>query len=203
MHDEVDPVVSIDAAPSVAASWLRGSPVVTNLEPLRPRLHDIKRLVERLVAGDVLTAPINEIPEVAENPQIRHNRMIVTTAESGILRSLDGGEVVADYLAVSLNSNLRTIRQKLSSSSGEVDTAVWAGLVAVTGMLSTGYAVAVLTALWIILGLSLAFVLIYVISFTRETQARQRAQELLRELERDGSLVRGEIRPGGAALHQA
>ncbi len=36
-------------------------------------------LVERLVAGDVLTAPINEIPEVAENPQIRHNEMIVTT----------------------------------------------------------------------------------------------------------------------------
>jgi crotonobetainyl-CoA:carnitine CoA-transferase CaiB-like acyl-CoA transferase len=36
-------------------------------------------LVERLVAGDVLTAPINEIPEVVENPQIRHNQMIVTT----------------------------------------------------------------------------------------------------------------------------
>ncbi len=36
-------------------------------------------LVERLVAGDVLTAPINEIPEVAQDPQIRHNQMIVTT----------------------------------------------------------------------------------------------------------------------------
>jgi len=36
-------------------------------------------LVERLVAGDVLTAPINEIPDVVENAQIRHNRMIVTT----------------------------------------------------------------------------------------------------------------------------
>jgi len=36
-------------------------------------------LVERLVAGDVLTAPINEIPEVVRDPQIRHNRMIVTT----------------------------------------------------------------------------------------------------------------------------
>ena len=36
-------------------------------------------LVERLVAADVLTAPINEIPEVAQNPQIRHNQMIVTT----------------------------------------------------------------------------------------------------------------------------
>ena len=35
-------------------------------------------LVERLVAGDVLTAPIHEIPEVARDPQIRHNQMIVT-----------------------------------------------------------------------------------------------------------------------------
>jgi crotonobetainyl-CoA:carnitine CoA-transferase CaiB-like acyl-CoA transferase len=35
-------------------------------------------LVERLVAGDVLTAPINEIPEVVVDPQIRHNEMVVT-----------------------------------------------------------------------------------------------------------------------------
>jgi crotonobetainyl-CoA:carnitine CoA-transferase CaiB-like acyl-CoA transferase len=35
-------------------------------------------LVERLVAGDVLTAPVSEIPEVVRNPQIRHNQMIVT-----------------------------------------------------------------------------------------------------------------------------
>jgi len=75
---------------------------------------------------------------------------------SGALRSLDDGTVVADYLAVSLNCNLRTVRQQISSSSGEVDTAVWAGLFAVTGMLSTAYAIAVLMALWIILGLSLA-----------------------------------------------
>jgi crotonobetainyl-CoA:carnitine CoA-transferase CaiB-like acyl-CoA transferase len=36
-------------------------------------------LVERLIAADVLTAPINEIPEVVRDPQIRHNGMIVTT----------------------------------------------------------------------------------------------------------------------------
>jgi crotonobetainyl-CoA:carnitine CoA-transferase CaiB-like acyl-CoA transferase len=34
-------------------------------------------LVERLIAGDVLTAPVNEVPEVADDPQIRHNRMLV------------------------------------------------------------------------------------------------------------------------------
>ncbi len=75
---------------------------------------------------------------------------------SGTLRSLDDGSVVADYLAVSLNANLRTCQRRLASSSGEVDTAVWALLIAVTGMLATVYAVAVLMALWIILGLSLA-----------------------------------------------
>jgi crotonobetainyl-CoA:carnitine CoA-transferase CaiB-like acyl-CoA transferase len=36
-------------------------------------------LIERLVAADVLTAPLNEVQEVAEDPQIRHNRMIVET----------------------------------------------------------------------------------------------------------------------------
>ena len=36
-------------------------------------------LIERLVAADVLTAPLNEVQEVARDPQIRHNRMIVTT----------------------------------------------------------------------------------------------------------------------------
>jgi crotonobetainyl-CoA:carnitine CoA-transferase CaiB-like acyl-CoA transferase len=35
-------------------------------------------LVARLIAADVLTAPVNETPEVVDDPQIRHNRMIVT-----------------------------------------------------------------------------------------------------------------------------
>jgi crotonobetainyl-CoA:carnitine CoA-transferase CaiB-like acyl-CoA transferase len=35
-------------------------------------------LMKRLVAADVLTAPLNEVREVVEDPQIRHNRMIVS-----------------------------------------------------------------------------------------------------------------------------
>jgi crotonobetainyl-CoA:carnitine CoA-transferase CaiB-like acyl-CoA transferase len=38
-----------------------------------------EELVERLVAGDVLTAPVNGIPEVARDPQILHNEMITAT----------------------------------------------------------------------------------------------------------------------------
>jgi crotonobetainyl-CoA:carnitine CoA-transferase CaiB-like acyl-CoA transferase len=34
-------------------------------------------LLARLVAADVLTAPINEIPDVVRDPQVRHNGMIV------------------------------------------------------------------------------------------------------------------------------
>ena len=34
-------------------------------------------LVSRLVAADVLTAPVNEIPEVARDPQVLHNEMLV------------------------------------------------------------------------------------------------------------------------------
>lgn len=45
---------------------------------LEERCMDFGRdeLVELLVAGDLLTAPINEMPDVVVDPQIRHNEMI-------------------------------------------------------------------------------------------------------------------------------
>ena len=47
---------------------------------LEARCMDFSRdeLVEILVAGDLLTAPINEMPDVVNDPQIRHNEMIVS-----------------------------------------------------------------------------------------------------------------------------
>ncbi|CAB1369255.1 CaiB/BaiF CoA transferase family protein [Denitratisoma oestradiolicum] len=36
-------------------------------------------LVEKLIAADVLTAPINEVEDVIQDPQILHNKMIVST----------------------------------------------------------------------------------------------------------------------------
>jgi crotonobetainyl-CoA:carnitine CoA-transferase CaiB-like acyl-CoA transferase len=41
-----------------------------------------EELVERLVAGDILTAPINDIADVVQDAQIRHNEMIVKTAHA-------------------------------------------------------------------------------------------------------------------------
>jgi len=33
----------------------------------------------RLVANDAMGAPVNELPEVVEDPQVRHNGMVATT----------------------------------------------------------------------------------------------------------------------------
>jgi crotonobetainyl-CoA:carnitine CoA-transferase CaiB-like acyl-CoA transferase len=47
---------------------------------LEARCMDFSRdeLVDLLVAGDLLTAPINEMADVVNDPQIRHNEMIVS-----------------------------------------------------------------------------------------------------------------------------
>lgn len=52
------------------------------------RRFDREELVERLVAADVLTAPIMEIQEVADDVQVRHNGMIAAT-EHAVLGSLE------------------------------------------------------------------------------------------------------------------
>ena len=43
------------------------------------RRFDREDLVERLVSADVLTAPIKNIPEVVDDPQVLHNEMVVET----------------------------------------------------------------------------------------------------------------------------
>ena len=43
---------------------------------------DRDKLVDLLVAGDLLTAPINEMPDVVVDPQIRHNEMVASVEHS-------------------------------------------------------------------------------------------------------------------------
>jgi crotonobetainyl-CoA:carnitine CoA-transferase CaiB-like acyl-CoA transferase len=43
-----------------------------------------EELIDRLVAGDILTAPINSISDVVSDPQILHNEMIVATAHAAL-----------------------------------------------------------------------------------------------------------------------
>ena len=45
----------------------------------RSRNFSRDELLARLVAADVLAAPVNDIPDVARDPQIQHNGMIVST----------------------------------------------------------------------------------------------------------------------------
>jgi crotonobetainyl-CoA:carnitine CoA-transferase CaiB-like acyl-CoA transferase len=45
-------------------------------------------LLDKLIAADVLAAPVNELPDVVRDPQVRHNEMIVTT-EHATLGPLD------------------------------------------------------------------------------------------------------------------
>ncbi len=50
-------------------------------EAIAARCREFARseLLERLVAADVLAAPLNELVDVLRDPQVRHNEMIVTT----------------------------------------------------------------------------------------------------------------------------
>jgi len=50
----------------------------------RCRQSDRDDLVRRLVEADVLTAPILGVAEVVDDPQVRHNKMVVTTEHSRV-----------------------------------------------------------------------------------------------------------------------
>jgi HAMP domain-containing protein len=75
---------------------------------------------------------------------------------AGSVRSLGDGSEVSEWLTVSLNGTPRSVRQRFFSSSSELNAAVWASLIAVTGLLSSIYLVAVLMALYMIYTLSRA-----------------------------------------------
>jgi crotonobetainyl-CoA:carnitine CoA-transferase CaiB-like acyl-CoA transferase len=62
-------------------------------------------LIERLIAADVLVAPVNEIPEVVRDPQVRHNDMIVT-AEHATL-----GQIRVTGVPVKLRATPGSVRR--------------------------------------------------------------------------------------------
>lgn len=72
------------------------------------------------------------------------------------LISLDTGEVVAEYVTASLNGTTRGVSTQLLSSSAEVDTAAWAGLISLASLLAAIYAAALGMALFMIFTLSRA-----------------------------------------------
>ena len=72
------------------------------------------------------------------------------------LKTLEDGSEVAEYVVASLNGSPSTSFKHFFSSSAEVDTAVWAGLIGISGLLTTIYAMAVTMALVIIIALTRA-----------------------------------------------
>lgn len=75
---------------------------------------------------------------------------------AGSVHSLADGSEISEWLTVSLNGTPRSVRRSFFSSSSELNAAVWASLIAVTGLLFSIYLVAVLMALYMIYTLSRA-----------------------------------------------
>ena len=75
---------------------------------------------------------------------------------AGPLRSLDDGRVLTDYVVATLRGKPSTVVGHLFSGSAEVNTAVWASLISVTGLLATIYGLAFLMAFFLIFALSRA-----------------------------------------------
>ncbi|MDH3743784.1 MAG: SpoIIE family protein phosphatase [Acidobacteriota bacterium] len=94
---------------------------------------------------------------------------------SGSLRSVQDGSVVADHVTANLYGDLSLVAKHLFSSSLEFDTAILAGLVGVTGLLSSIYAIAAAMALYLIYTLSRA-----VNRLSRATEAVQRGDFSIR-----------------------
>lgn len=106
-----------------------------------------------------------------ENPPWWHRPLIWWGELAGPFRGLEDGELVSEYVTASLNGTPATISRHLISGSAEVNTAVWAALIAITGVLLSIYALAILMASFMILSLSRA-----VNRLSRATDAVQRGE---------------------------
>ncbi len=96
------------------------------------------------------------LAERGEDPGWLDRPFLWWSEVSGALRSVENGAVVADYVTANLNGDLSLVTKHLFSSSLDVDTAILAGLVGVTGLLGSIYAIAAAMALVLIYTLSRA-----------------------------------------------
>ncbi|MDX1644453.1 MAG: SpoIIE family protein phosphatase [Thermoanaerobaculia bacterium] len=84
-----------------------------------------------------------------------YERPIVWWGElSPSLVSLEDGSEVAAYVVASLNGSPQRSLERFFSGSAEVDTAAWAALIAISGLLATIYLFAVIMALAIIVAIT-------------------------------------------------
>ena len=104
---------------------------------------DREELVRRLIAADVLTAPINEVEDVIKDPQILHNRMI-TTVQHPELGKLDVTGIPIRFHGTPCEvrkhppmqgEHTRELLAELGYAAAEVDALLGAGIVADTAEL--------------------------------------------------------------------
>ena len=104
----------------------------------RTRQFDRDELVARLIAADVLTAPINDVEDVVKDPQIRHNKMIVQV-DHPVLGSLDVTGVPIRFYGSPCSigkhppmqgEHTREVLAGLGYSESEIDGQIAAGVTA-------------------------------------------------------------------------
>ncbi|MCZ6727126.1 MAG: PP2C family protein-serine/threonine phosphatase [Acidobacteria bacterium] len=120
----------------------------------------------QLLSGEYALANISTGTDVAarnaffgienEDPPWSARPLLWWGEVAGPLHSLEDGSEVSAWSSTSLNSNLRSLQRQFFSSSAELNAAVWASLIAVTGLLSSLYFVAVVMALFMTYTLSRA-----------------------------------------------
>ncbi len=109
----------------------------------RTRQFDRDALVEKLIAADVLTAPINEVEDVIKDPQILHNRMIVPVQHpqlgridvTGIPIRFHGTPCEVRKHPPMQGEHTRELLAELGYAAGEIDSLLGAGIVADTAEL--------------------------------------------------------------------
>ena len=90
-----------------------------------------EELVERLIADDVLTAPINEVEDVIQDPQIRHNNMIVATEHPALGRiDVTGVPCTITKHPPMQGEHTREVLAELGYAAADVETLIGKGLVA-------------------------------------------------------------------------
>jgi crotonobetainyl-CoA:carnitine CoA-transferase CaiB-like acyl-CoA transferase len=102
------------------------------------RRFDREELVAKLVAADVLTAPINDIEEVVKDPQILHNRMIVPVEHpelgridvTGIPIRFYGTPVEVRKHPPMQGEHSREVLAELGYTEAEIEALISAGLAA-------------------------------------------------------------------------
>jgi crotonobetainyl-CoA:carnitine CoA-transferase CaiB-like acyl-CoA transferase len=104
----------------------------------RTRQFTRAELVDKLIASDVLTAPINEVEDVVKDPQILHNKMIVST-QHPVLGRLEVTGVPIRFYGTPCSvkkhppiqgEHTRELLTELGYASAEVDALIGKGLAA-------------------------------------------------------------------------